>query len=297
MNMKKVFLLLFAGIALVYGTTLYKKSKGNKDPIATDDPIYLEDETVAEAAKVERVDKIHQLFSTGKDKLPFVETVTYSPRVPWLEGRAAWIADYASFYGTSRHFIARSLNQKADYISQKVAIGDRFNVFSKDKKIEFHLLLDLSRKEIDFSYIDMESGEKELLKTYPVAVGMENSQMPSGCLTPLGTYHLGKKIAIYKPGIMGRFHDEETEMIQVFGTRWIPILEDDEDELRVNMTRFGLHGAPHLPEAETGEYVEYRECVGTNVSEGCIRLLQEDMEELFSIVITKPTTIEIVNPK
>ncbi len=66
------------------------------------------------------IDRIFQLFTTGPTKLPIVETVHYSSSVPWLKGRPAWIADYASHYNTSRHFIARSLNGKPDYFSQKV---------------------------------------------------------------------------------------------------------------------------------------------------------------------------------
>jgi len=34
--------------------------------------------------------------------------------------------------------------------------------------------------------------------------------------------------------------------------------------------------------------------VGQYESDGCIRLSHEDMEELFSVIITKPTLIEIV---
>ena len=91
------------------------------------------------------IDRIFQLFTNGPMKLPIVETVTYSTSVPWLKGRPAWIADYANFYSTSRHFIARSLNGKADYFTQKVSAGSRFNVFRKDKNINFYLLIDLSR--------------------------------------------------------------------------------------------------------------------------------------------------------
>ncbi len=290
--MKKAFLYLLAGAAAVSVGALYRK---NPSTFVQDGAIHLQDEVTAEAKEEPaRVDRISQLFTTGSDKLPIVETVAFSPRVPWLEGRAAWIADYASFYGTSRHFIARSLNRTSDYLTQKVSIGDRFNVFRKDKKIEFSLLLDLQKREMHFSYIDLETGEKELLKTYKVAVGRENEKMAGGCLTPVGKFRLGQKIGIYKPGVMGTFYDEKAELIQIFGTRWIPLSGGELDENLFSDRGYGLQGAPWIPDPETGEYVESRECIGTYTTDGCVRLYSEDIEELFSIVITKPTTIEIV---
>src|ERR1700733_8691101 len=38
-----------------------------------------------------KVDRISQLFTTGPNKLPIVETITYSSQVPWLKGRPAWV--------------------------------------------------------------------------------------------------------------------------------------------------------------------------------------------------------------
>ena len=90
-------------------------------------------------------DLIDRLFVTDSSRLPIVDTVTYTSRAPWMQGRPAWIADYASHYSTTRHFIARSLNRKADYFTQKVAQGDRFNVLRDDKNIKFHLIIDINR--------------------------------------------------------------------------------------------------------------------------------------------------------
>src|SRR5690348_14356285 len=85
------------------------------------------------------IDRVFQLFTLGPSKLPIVETITYASTVPWLKGRPAWLVDYASHYNTSRHFIARSLNGKPDYFSQKISEGSRFNVFRTDKRIQFYL--------------------------------------------------------------------------------------------------------------------------------------------------------------
>lgn len=240
------------------------------------------------------VDRIHQLFTLDSSKLPIVETISYTSRVPWLKGRPAWISDYASHYETSRHFIARSLNKKVDYFSQKVGPGDRFNVFKKDKNLRFHLLIDLAKSKMRFYYIDLDTNERTLLKTYQVGLGRIDSQKKSGYLTPTGKYELGEKIAIYKPGTMGIFQEKKAEMIRIFGTRWIPF--DKELENCSECAKgFGIHGAPWTTDPITGQLVEDKSKIGKYDSDGCIRLSQEDMEELFAVVITKPTTVELVH--
>lgn len=239
----------------------------------------------------EKVDRIWQLFTTTKDKLPIVETVAYSSRASWIKGRPAWIADYASHFMTSRHFIARSLNGKPDYFTQKVSPGDRFNVLRKDKNINFYLLVDITRLKMWFYYLDLDQNEKVLLKTYKVGVGRIDDKGES--LTPTGKYLLGDRIAIYKPGTIGHFQNQPVEMIQVFGTRWLPFKEEIGDCLKP-AKGYGIHGAPCLIENETKELTEMKDCIGQYDSDGCIRLLKDDVEELFSIVITRPTIVEVV---
>lgn len=235
-------------------------------------------------------DRIAQLFAFDSSRLSFVETVSYTSRVPWMKDRPAWIADYAAHYETSRHFIARSLNKKIDYFTQKVSFGDRFNVFKKDKNIRFHLLIDLSRCRLWFYAID--GDERILLKTYPVGVGRMDQTRTSGFLTPCGKYRLGEKIAIYKPGTLGFFQENKIEMIRVFGTRWIPF--DQEVENCTELAKgYGLHGAPWVMDA-SGQFVEDLSKIGTYDSDGCIRLAAKDIEEIFAIVITKPAVVELV---
>ena len=239
----------------------------------------------------EKVDRVWQLFTIGKDKLPIVETVTYSSRVSWIKGRPAWIADYASHYMTSRHFIARSLNGKVDYFTQKVAPGDRFNVLRTDKNINFYLLVDLSRLKMWFYYLDLDQNEKVLLKTYKIGAGRMNEDGES--ITPTGKYLLGDKIAIYKPGTVGYFQNQTIEMIQVFGTRWMPFKEEI-GECQKPAKGYGIHGAPCYMDQDNKDLIEMKDSIGQFDSDGCLRLLKEDVEELFSIVITRPTIVEIV---
>lgn len=230
--------------------------------------------------------RIEELFRKADPKLPIVETVVYKSRVDWLQGRPAWISDYASYYKTSRHFIARSLNAKPEYFKQDVAIGDRFNVFRKDKDVSFYLVIDLSRSKMWFYYYDKGLDERVLLKTYNVGLGRVVSANPSGLLTPTGTYKLGEKVGIYKPKQQGMFSGEKLEMMRVFGTRWIPF-EKEVEEATAPAKGLGIHGAPWNSDA-AGKLIEDRDCLGKYESDGCIRLASEDIEELFSIVITKP---------
>ena len=236
--------------------------------------------------------RIAQLFALDSSKLSLVETVSYTSRVPWLKDRPAWIADYANYYETSRHFIARSLNKKLDYFTQKVSFGDRFNVFKKDKQIEFYLLIDLSRCRLWFYAIDLDANERILLKTYPVGVGRVDASRASGYMTPSGKYRLGDKVAIYKPGTLGFYQDNKVEMIRVFGTRWLPFTDEIEG-CTETAKGYGLHGVPWIEDA-SGQLVEDLSKINVYDSDGCVRLSSLDIEEIFSIVITKPTTVELV---
>lgn len=240
----------------------------------------------------ELVDRVDELFMTGPRRHSIVETITYTSRVPWLKGRPAWIADYASNYKTSKHFIARSLNRKADYFTQNVSPGARFNVLRSDIDISFQLITDLARCKMWFCWVNNETGERELIKVYQIGVGAIDRSMPSGTLTPIGKFKLGDKITTYKPGVMGFHRNERVEMIQIFGTRWIPFSSDEGVERDYGIG-YGIHGAPSYTDPETGELVEIKECIGKFDSDGCIRLLASDLEELYAIIVTRPTTIEI----
>ncbi len=237
-------------------------------------------------------DRIEELFRKIPPKLPIVETITYKSKVDWLKGRPAWISDYAGHYKTSRHFIARSLNGKRDYFKQNVALGDRFNVFKPDIDITFYLVIDTGRSKMWFYYYDKEANEKVLLKTYDVGLGRVDNSQASGLLTPLGHYKLGEKVAIYKSDKMGLYNGEKTEMIRIFGTRWMPFEEEIAD-CTAPAKGFGIHGAPRVDNGR-GEKIEDAGCIGKYESDGCIRLRSDDVEELFSIVISRPTHVILV---
>lgn len=249
--------------------------------------------TSPQSENLPEADRMNEIFSKGSNKLTaLVETVIYKSRVPWMKDRQAWLADYASHYQTSRHFIARSLNGKTDYFKQDIAEGDKFNVLRNDKKIEFYLVIDLSRCKMWLYALDTGANERTLLKTYRVGLGRVDSAKTSGLLTPLGKYTLGNKIAIYKPKMMGYYNGERVEMVSVFGSRWIPF-----DKEVANTTApakgFGIHGVPWTT-SSSGESAQDLSSLGKYQSDGCVRLASEDIEEIFAIIITKPSTIELV---
>ncbi|ADI38684.1 L,D-transpeptidase [Waddlia chondrophila] len=307
-----ITVLLFGSIAIA---AIFKK-KEISDPLAETEivlaPVSIEeDPLVTDAVKEEKslellaaasteetaqevpeADRIDEFFNTRGQKFPIVETITYKKKVPWLKGRAAWIADYASHYKTSRHFIARSLNGKPLYDKQDVVDGDRFNVFKEDKNLSFYLLVDLQRSKMWFYYLDEESNDRVLVKTYQVGLGRLEKDYESGSLTPLGKYSLGEKVAVYRPKTMGFHQGDKVEMVRIFGTRWIPF-EEELDHCTAPAKGFGIHGLPLMPNAK-GELVENSDTLGKYESDGCIRLATKDMEELFSVIITKPAVIEIV---
>lgn len=238
-------------------------------------------------------DRVNELFNTEGPKLPIVETISYKSRVDWQKGSPAWISDYASHYATSRHFIARSLNKKPDYFKQDVADGNRFNIFKPGKSIHFYLVVDTSRCRMWLYYLDGETQERVLLKAYQVGLGRVDATKGSGLLTPLGQYSLGNRIAIYKPAMMGNYKGKQTEMIQVFGTRWIPFDKEIKDAT-APAKGFGIHGVPWVSDPKTGKLAEDLDSIGKYESDGCIRMATQDIEEIYAIIITKPSTIVLV---
>lgn len=239
------------------------------------------------------IDRVYQLFSENlTSQFPIVETISYSSSVSWLVGRPAWLNDYADYYQTSSSFILRSLGAKGEYSSQKrVVEGNRFNVFRRDKNIEFYLLVDISRCKMGFYYFDVGTNERVLLKTYSIGLGKLDPSKPSGSLTPLGKYLLGKRIATYQLESKGVYQNKTVEMITVFGTHWIPF--EQIERTSESAKGYGLQGSPWVADS-SGQLIEDLTCIGDYSSNGCIRLASKDIEEIFSIVITKPTFIEIV---
>ncbi len=238
-------------------------------------------------------DRVSELFNTKGSKLPFMKTISYKRKVPWLRGRAAWIIDYAQHFDTSRYFISRGLAKRPDYFYERYAEGDRFNIYDPDVKLGFYLLVDLGRKKMWLYSLDHDKNERILLKTYPIGLGRPDPSSPSGLLTPVGKFSLGNKVAIYKPGMMDYFNHKKTEMIRVFGTRWIPF-DEALGETNISGKGFGLHGTPWEEGGTSKKLKDNTEGISAYESDGCIRLKTSDIEELFAIIVGRKGEIEIV---
>lgn len=234
-----------------------------------------------------KIDRISRLYAKGETKLPFMETVTFTHNVSWLKGRSALVQDYARHYHTSLHFISRSLSEgKEESLHPKLSQGDSFNVIRQDKKIEFYLVVDLSRRFMHMYAYDVNTGERYLLKIYKVGVGSLDPTSASGCETPTGLYALDRKVGVYTPGVVADMNGRLVELCQHYGTRYLPFGGKD--------SHLGIQGNPWVVDSETGELTEVRTFIGQYATEGNIRMHTEDVEQLFSIVTSRPTKIEIV---
>lgn len=148
--------------------------------------------------------------------------------------------------------IARKNNTTVDLIKKSNGLkSDTIYEGMKLKivKASFQMVIDISDHELRL-YAD-----DELIKTYSIAAGREGYETPRGTFTIENKlenptwYHEGNVVA---PG------DPEN----ILGTRWMGF----------SLKGYGIHGTT-LPET-----------VGTDASEGCIRMLNQDVEELYSIV-------------
>ena len=104
----------------------------------------------------------------------------------------------------------------------------------------------------------------QAIKVYPVATGKNNS-------TPVGIFKITSKLedpTWYKPG--GGIYPPGDKGNKI-GTRWMGI----------SKAHYGIHGTT---EPET---------IGQQVSDGCVRMKNKDVEELFKLVAPgTPVTIQ-----
>jgi len=238
-------------------------------------------------AVLPEIDRMNQLFSIDSEKFPIVETLSFTPKVAWLQGKLAWIGDYAAHFKTSRHFIARSLHGKPRYFDQQIASGQKFNVYKLSRPFDFHMVVDLSARQMALYYFDQTTQERVLIKTYQVGIGRADEESDKGSLTPIGTFKIGSKTAIYKAGAMGTFHNQQVEMVRVFGSRWLPL--EPLEAGGINPVKgLGIYG---LPLKETLEQIS----IDHYATDGGICLKTEDIEELYAVILTKSTFVHIVS--
>ena len=155
--------------------------------------------------------------------------------------------------------IAKKFGTTADLImssnklkSSSIQIGKKLKV----NKAKFSIVVDKSQ-----NILTLKSGQ-EIIKTYHVSTGKNSC-------TPVGTFKIINKIIDppwYKePGVMIPAGDPKN----VLGSRW----------LGISKPSYGIHGTTQ-PEA-----------IGQSVTEGCVRMRNLEVEELYMLV---PEGTEVV---
>ena len=224
---------------------------------------------------------------------PIVETVIYKSHVPWKHHRLAWLIDYAQHYKTPLDFIYGSLNGNGDFNPKNVSEGTPIRVFKKDLSFRFHLVVSLSSCRLRLYYVIPKERRVVFLKSYQVGLGRKDPSHASGYLTPIGLYQLGSRVGVFRPRMTGMHRGKKIEMMRVFGSHWIPF-EKEVRDCSEPAKGLGIHGVPMDRDEQTGELVENSSSIGHYESDGCIRLAGKDIHELFAIVSTRDTLVEIV---
>ena len=153
--------------------------------------------------------------------------------------------------GDSLYEIAKKYNTTVELIQKTNHLsGDliRPDLRLKISNAKYSVLVSKSRNELELY------ANNELIKTYPVATG-------KGGLTPIGTFTIVTKLenpVWYKAGAV--FPPDSPD--NILGTRWMGF----------SLESYGIHGTT-LPET-----------IGTNATEGCVRMYNQDVEELFAVV-------------
>lgn len=128
----------------------------------------------------------------------------------------------------------------------------------KVRNAAFNILVDKSQ-----NLLMLKSGD-EIIKTYIVSTGKDNS-------TPVGTYKITNKLVNptwFKAGTVVASGSPEN----VLGTRWMGF----------DLAGYGIHGTTEPQN------------LGKQVTQGCVRLANSDVEELYTIVPVG-TEVTIIN--
>ena len=162
---------------------------------------------------------------------------------------------YTVLNGDSLSKIAKKHSTTIDLIKKSNSLEKdqiRSGMKLKISKATYSIAVDISKNQLK-----LWSGG-EVLKTYPVATGKP------GYGTPTGTFTIVNKLehpTWYKAGAV----KPPDSPGNILGTRW----------LGFSLKGYGIHGTT-LPET-----------IGAHASDGCIRMLNQDVEELYVIVPTQ----------
>jgi hypothetical protein len=229
---------------------------------------------------------------TKNSTCPIVETVAYKSHVSWKARRSAWLIDYANYFKTPLEFIYRSINGGNSASPVSISEGMQFNVYKRDVDFRFHIVVSMASCRMRLYYVIPQERRIVFLRSYNVCLGKKDSARVSGYCTPLGVFQLGNRVAVFRPRMMGTHKGKQVELIQVFGTRWLPF-EKEINGCSEPAKGFGVHGTP-MTRNSSGQLEEDNSSIGHYESEGCIRLSGKDLEEVFSVVSSRKTWVEVV---
>ncbi|MCX5686053.1 MAG: L,D-transpeptidase family protein [Candidatus Omnitrophica bacterium] len=161
--------------------------------------------------------------------------------------------------GDSLTRIARKFNTTPELIQRANNLKDSFIKIGKSLKIsktKFSIVIDKSQNILTLK------SDQEILKTYRVSTGKNSC-------TPVGAFTITSRIIDppWYPPSGGMIPSGDPK--NVLGSRW----------LGLSKPSYGIHGTTQ-PES-----------IGQSVTEGCIRMTNSDVEELYSII---PVGTEVV---
>ncbi len=165
----------------------------------------------------------------------------------------------ATLHNTSTEAVQRSNNMKLTNLN--VRLGKTFNIYKGD----WEIIISKSRRKL---YL---FDGKQIFKAYDIGIGKQNR-------TPTGVFKTGgkrKNPDWYSPKGKIPFGDKEN----VLGTRWIRLIPSGKISRRVS--GLGIHG--------TWDPAS----IGKAESNGCLRLLNKDVEELFAIIPEEGKSIPV----
>ena len=158
---------------------------------------------------------------------------------------------YSVVSGDNLTTIAKKHGVTVDMIRQTNGItGDRLNVGQVLKIPTYKLSIWVDKSDNTLIL----KADEQILKTYSVATGKDNS-------TPVGTFKITTKLenpTWYKSGAVKQPGAPDNQL----GTRW----------LGWDLKSYGIHGTIE-PES-----------IGTQATAGCVRMKNEEVEELYRLV-------------
>jgi lipoprotein-anchoring transpeptidase ErfK/SrfK len=192
----------------------------------------------------------------ARQKLEELNMTIIFSRIPTAESTMYTVKPGDSLYKIAKkHDTTIELIQKANGITgSKIYPGDRLKIFGGT----FSVFVDKSENILELRLNDT------VLKTYRVATGRDNS-------SPVGTFVIKNKLVDptwYNEGAVVPPDSPDN----ILGTRW----------LGFDLRGFGIHGTT-IPES-----------IGTQSTAGCVRMLNDEVEELYALVPvgTKVTMVD-----